>query len=265
MKLREKTWLWGLNPGADHYGDENGLVGYNRMTPFEGAYYFGTKNLVRAERFGYPKAPLDSEAERFDTLDRTVWSIDPEKPETIDEIIRIAKYHKNIKGAIIYTDVEMYDFVAPSLDSIREARAKLKKALGEEFKLWITFHGMIIEVLKQKAEPYFELADVLCFFNRGALEIPCLQRYRDAVNTYGGKNKEQVWGVYFWDFQRRALMPPEATADCLNKYRDWLNKGEIEGIVLYSNSIADIHLAAAEEAKKWMAEHGDEEIPEVTR
>ena len=265
MKIREKTWLWGLNPGADHYGDENGLVGYNRMTPFEGAYYFGTKNLIRAERFGYPKAPLDGEAERFDSLDKTVWTIDPKKPETIDEVIRIAKYHKNIKGAIIHTDVEMYEFIGPDISLIAEARKKIKEALGEDFEIWIQFYGIVVEVLKAAITPYYELADVICFFNRGAIEIHDLDKYLDTIYRYGGKEKKIVFGAYFWDFQMKCMMSPGSIRCCLDKYSEWMKTGKIDGMVLYSNTLADINLAAAFEAKKWMEEHGDEEIGEVAR
>ncbi len=265
MKLREKTWLWGLNPGADHYGDENGLVGYNRMTPFEGAYYFGTKNLIRAERFGFPKAPLDGEAERFDALDKTVWTVDPTRPETIDEIIRVAKYHKNIKGAIIHTDVEMYEFSAPDISLIAEARRKLKEALGNEFLIWIQFYGIAVDVLKASITPYFELADVICFFNRGAIEIHELDNYLASINRYGGKEKKIIWGAYFWDFQRKTIMSPASVRCCLDKYRQWIKAGSIDGMILYSNTLADINLAASYEAKKWMEEHGDEEVEEETK
>ena len=39
-----------------------------------------------------------------------------------------------------------------------------------------------------------------------------------------------------------------------------MKSGKIDGMVLYSNTLADINLAASYEAKRWMEEYGDEEI-----
>ena len=37
-------------------------------------------------------------------------------------------------------------------------------------------------------------------------------------------------------------------------------EGKIEGFILHSNAVADMDFEAVAVAKKWMAEHGDEEI-----
>ena len=55
-------------------------------------------------------------------------------------------------------------------------------------------------------------------------------------------------------------MSPLAVREYLNRYRQWMKEGKIEGIVLYSNTLADTKLQAAFAAKDWIAEHGDEEI-----
>ena len=94
MKLREKIWLWGLDPGADHFGGENGLAGFNRMTPAEAAYHLGLSNLCYITIHGYPKKPYDYTLESLTFLDRIIWSVEDE--ESAYEIARVAKYYDNV-------------------------------------------------------------------------------------------------------------------------------------------------------------------------
>ncbi len=257
MKLREKIWLWGLEPGADHFGGENALLGFNRMTPLEGAMYFGTENLIRAQRFGFPKPPFDCEAEKFDCLQNVVWFIDPHRPETVDEVIRIAKYHPNIKGAIIENDAQLEVMCATDPQVYKDVKTKLKTALGEDFELWMQLDA---ERIGKRTQNYIGIPDVLCTFCTYPAEIVNLEHYMNVINKFGGEGKKLVWGCCFWNFRDKQVMSPFALKDMLDKYYTWLKEGRISGIALYSNTLADIKLQAAFEAKKWMCEHGDEEI-----
>ncbi|MBQ6845640.1 MAG: hypothetical protein IJO61_00785 [Oscillospiraceae bacterium] len=257
MKLREKIWLWGLDPGADHFGGENGLAGFNRMTPAEGAYYFGTKNLIRASRYGFPKPPFDKEAEKLSILDKTIWPIDPAKPETVDEVIRIAKYHPHVKGAIIQVDSQHLEMYERDPQLYRDAKARLKAELGEDFELWMEVYAVKVY---DKAIPWLEVADAYCIWCRSPLEIVNLDHYYNILMKNGCAGKKMYWGVHMWNFPKRFVLSPFVVRDYLNRYRQWIKEGKIEGIVLYSNTLADTKLQAAFEAKNWIAEHGDEEI-----
>lgn len=260
LKLREKVWLWGLDPGADHFGGENGLAGSNRMTPMEGAYYFGTRNLLRVSRFGFPKPPLDNEAEKLSVLDRTVWSIDPADPDSVDELIRIARYYPNIRGALILADGEHRGMLhTRDVQLYREARARIKEKLGEDFQIWLQISASKIVVESQL--PYLETADVLNIWLSTPQESMHLDTYLGQLTQMGLENKKTVWGLYFWNFARKQIFPPAMVDVFLNKYREWLQAGRIEGIALYSNTLADTKLGAAFAARDWMAAHGDDEIP----
>ncbi len=118
MLLKDKLWLWGQNAGAHHAAHNNvwNLPGENKMTPIEGARYFGIPNMCRVVMGNKPEPPFDSEAELLKECDRVVWSLigDAASARTdgggddLDELLRLAKKYPNITGGI------MDDFMRPS-------------------------------------------------------------------------------------------------------------------------------------------------------
>ena len=72
------------------------------------------------------------------------------------------------------------------------------------------------------------------------------------------EGKRRMFGCYLWNFGERK----EATADAvrwqLDRYRELMRAGEAEGIVLHTNTMADLDYPAYDAALAWMDEHGDE-------
>ena len=73
-------------------------------------------------------------------------------------------------------------------------------------------------------------------------------------------NARRMFGCYLWNFGEHK----EATAEAVKWQLDWylerIKAGEAEGIVLHTNTMADLDYEAYDAALEWMAEHGDEEI-----
>jgi hypothetical protein len=67
-------------------------------------------------------------------------------------------------------------------------------------------------------------------------------------------------GIYLWSFGDDGEVSPEDVRMQLDRCRDFMKEGKLEGFILHSNAVADMEFAAVAEAKKWMAEHGDELI-----
>jgi hypothetical protein len=67
-------------------------------------------------------------------------------------------------------------------------------------------------------------------------------------------------GCYLYNFGEAKQATAEAVKWQLDFYRELLLKGEIEGIVLHTNTMADLDYEAYDVACKWMDEHGDEVI-----
>jgi hypothetical protein len=67
-------------------------------------------------------------------------------------------------------------------------------------------------------------------------------------------------GCYLYNFGEAKQATGEAVKWQLDYYRELLLKGEIEGVVLHTNTMADLDYEAYDVAVQWMEEHGDEVI-----
>jgi len=67
-------------------------------------------------------------------------------------------------------------------------------------------------------------------------------------------------GCYMWDYGDRKPLPLSAMKRQLADYRQALLQGEIKGVILCSNCIADIGLDTVEYTRTWLQAHGEEEV-----
>ena len=67
-------------------------------------------------------------------------------------------------------------------------------------------------------------------------------------------------GLYLYNFGECRPATAEAARWQLERYTQLLRAGEIEGIVLHTNTMADLDHPAYDVETAWMREHGDEII-----
>ena len=70
-----------------------------------------------------------------------------------------------------------------------------------------------------------------------------------------------MMGCYLYNFGENKEATGDAVTWQLELYKKMLFAGEIEGVVLHTNSMADLGFEAYDACRSWMAAHGDEEIP----
>jgi hypothetical protein len=73
-------------------------------------------------------------------------------------------------------------------------------------------------------------------------------------------NTRRMFGCYLWNFGEHKEATGEAVKWQLDFYLEKIKAGEAEGIVLHTNTMADLDYEAYDAALEWMAEHGDEEV-----
>jgi hypothetical protein len=73
-------------------------------------------------------------------------------------------------------------------------------------------------------------------------------------------NTRRMVGCYLYNFGEEKQATGEAVVWQLNFYRELLKKGEIEGVVLHTNTMADLDYEAYDACCEWMEKYGDEEI-----
>lgn len=259
-KLREKVWLWGQTEGSHHINKNFRVPGRNRMTALEGAVYFGIPNMCRVVMAGLPNPPFDQEAMVLDRLKNVIWSIigDGSSGQAvyIDEIIRLAEKYTNISGVIMddfFTETRMEIFTPAYL---REIKAELCEKAPRPLPLW----GVIYtQELTEERRAHLAECDKISMWTWWSDYLPQMEEnYEKLRQLWDGK--EIYAGCYMWDYGNGKEIPDDLMQLQLDTYYKWLREGKIAGMILCSNCCADVGLKAADMARKWMDEHGDEEI-----
>ena len=73
-------------------------------------------------------------------------------------------------------------------------------------------------------------------------------------------NQRHMFGCYLYNFGEKKQATAKAVKWQLDYYREKILCGEAEGVVLHTNTMADMDFEAHDAAIKWLVEHGDEEV-----
>jgi len=261
MELKKHLWLWEQNAGTHHECENNiwNLPGENKMTPMEGAKYFGISNMCRVVMGNKPEPPFDNEADELTECDKVVWSIirDDSSERTskgghdLDEVLRLAKKFPNITGGI------MDDFMRPSRMSVYTPEV-LKCFRDKLHREGLDFWTVLYEYeIVSEAVPYLNQCDNISLWTWYGDNLKYLEKNCEKLRKMLLSGQKLYMGCYMWDY---GASKPLSLADMeyqLELYKKWLKEGVISGIILCSNCIADIGIEAVDFTKKWIDENFD--------
>ena len=257
MKLRDKLWIWGQNEGIHHMWDQYGLSSINRMTPFEGAKYFGISNVCRVSVGGRPEPPLDKEAAVLDAMKNVVWDVSPGNPAALDEILRIANEHPNTKAAVMDTFFNEASLKKYTPSDVAGLREKLHTAPKDKpLELWAVLY---CDELTEKRIPYIQECDAITFWSIHAKYLASLERNFEKLKTLTG-DKPIYCGCYMWDYRGERHMPLGLMKHQLDCFYKWLKEGRIEGMVIHTNCNLGLGFDSEFYTRKWVDDFADEEI-----
>lgn len=264
--LRDRLWLWGQTPGTHHMGagyqNLYGCPGTNRMTPFEGAIYFGIPNMCRVVSMGQPTLPYDQEALAIGSLDKVVWSVigqfDPgrgEGADDVNEILRLARKYPNVVGGVMddFMNEQVMNRYPPA--RLKEIRERLNGEIDRRLELWTVIYT---HELIDTAVPFLNECDAASLWTWHAKDLLYLDDSFARLRELFGPDKPVYAGCYMWDYGGHLPMPLDLMELQLETYRRWINEGKIEGIIFCSNCIADIDLKAVDFTRDYIKEHGHE-------
>ncbi len=263
MKLRERMWLWGHPEGR--YNHEYGNEKESRMTPMEGCLYLGIRNTfmvpvgVNVNRRQYNKS--------FKTLRHVGWETFAAgaDPSVLDAYIAEAADFPNI-SCVVYDDFHGQKKGKPfPVENLYTAQRKLKTEGVRPLDMWMVLYTHefgVSEEADAEFKPYVEPFDGIIMWNwweKNYREIP--EKFE--IFKKLTENNRRMFGCYLWDFGGKGEAHREAVLFQLDFYLDKIKKGEAEGIVLHTNTMADLDYEAYDAALEWMALHGDEELPDL--
>lgn len=262
MLLRDKFWLWGHPEGC--YNESYGNNNVSRMTPMEGCLYLGVRNTFmvpvgkNVNRRQYNKS--------FKTLNCVGWECfsAAENPDAVEPLIEDAKDFDNI-GCVVFDDfVRQKKEKNASIENVRKASERLHNNEVRSLDVWMVLYteefGLDAEddkLFVECVEPF----DGVIMWTWKEKDVSLIPDKFEIFKSLT-PNKRRMCGCYLYNFGEEKQSTGKAVKWQLDWYREKLLAGEIEGVVLHTNTMADLDYEAYDVACKWMEEHGDEEIGE---
>lgn len=258
--LRDKFWIWGHPEGR--YNHEFGNEQESRMTPLEGALYMGARNLfmvpvgvnVNVRQYNKSFTPLRSVG----------WAIDnaAADPAALNQLIEQAKDFPNITCGV-FDDFVGYLAKHPiPPERFLAVRERMHTEAARPLSMWMVLytHEFGVDEAQDRAfQPYIDAFDGVIMWT---WEERRLDQFEEKYARFKEltKNRRRMLGLYLYNFGECRPATAEAARWQLERYTQLLRAGEIEGIVLHTNTMADLDHPAYDVETAWMREHGDEII-----
>lgn len=262
LTLRDKFWLWGHPEGRYNFMWGNDKV--SRMTPMEGCSYLGVRNTfmvpcdVGVERRKYNKS--------FRSLRNVAWecyaaAFDPEK---VEANITDAKDFPNITGVVFDDFVRGGLFRQIPIENLWKVRERLHNNEVRPLDMWMVLYTRefgLDPAFDAEFARYIEPFDGVAMWTWEEKDVPLIPEKFEIFKKLTPKQR-RLCGCYLWNFGESKEATGEAVRWQLDWYREKIYEGEIEGVILHTNTMADLDYEAYDVACAWMDEHGDEPYPE---
>lgn len=259
-KMRDHFWVWGHPEGKyNHlYGNED----ESRMTPMEGALYMGARNMFMVP-VGVP-VNWRQYNKSFVTLQNVGWCIDDAAvdPKSLEKLIEEAKSFPNITCAV-FDDFQIYlERNKVPVEKYRAVHERLHNNGVRTLDMWMVLytHEFGVDAAHDEwFKDYIDCFDGVIMWTWKASDLRDFEE-KYAIFKKQTEGKRRMLGLYLYNFGENGKASAEDAAWQLERYSDLLRRGEIEGIVLHTNTMADLDHPAYDVETAWMKEHGDEEI-----
>lgn len=263
MLLRERFWLWGHPEGR--YNHMYGNDKESRMTPMEGCLYLGIRNTfmvpvgIDVNRRQYNKS--------FKTLRQVGWETYDagQRPEEIELCIAEASDFPNI-SCVVFDDFQRGEgYKKIPVDNLWKVKERLRGNEVRPLKMWMVLYTQEFGLDREKDEDfkrYIEPFDGVIMWTWKESDVPLINDKFEIFKQLTPRNR-RMFGCYLYNFGEDRQAAGAAVEWQLDRYRELILKGEAEGVVLHTNTMADLDYEAYDTACEWMNIHGDETVPEI--
>lgn len=263
MKLREKFWLWGHPEGR--YNNEWGNTRVSRMTPMEACLYLGVRNTFMV--------PVGWEVNRrqynksFKTLSHVGWDLTRRvrEPGVIETFLEEIKDFLNI-SCVVFDDYKYLHLqeADKSLESQADIHDRIRNSGCRRLDTWMVLYTHEFgedAAVDARFQHHMEPFDGIIMWNWKECNYRQIPEKFEIFKKMTPNNR-RMFGCYLYNFGENKEATAEAVLWQLDFYREKICAGEAEGVVLHTNTMADLDMEAYDAACSWMEEHGDEEIPD---
>ena len=259
MVLRDCFWLWGHPEGRynDYYGNHK----VSRMTPLECCMYLGVRNTfmvpvgwnINKRQYNKSFKPLRKVGWECFKAARDITLLDP--------IIQDAAEFKNI-SCVVFDDFNWHRDKNGEVDTeqLWKIRDRLHNNEIRPLEMWMVLYtyeyGLDIEK-DEKFKKFIEPFDGIIMWTWKECDVPLIPEKFEILKKLAPKQRFMA-GCYLWNFGEEKEATGEAVKWQLDWYRGKMFEKELEGVVMHTNTMADLDYEAYDAACAWIDEHGDE-------
>ncbi|NLA74601.1 MAG: hypothetical protein GX846_03875 [Deltaproteobacteria bacterium] len=259
-RIRDKFWLWGHPEGR--YNDEYGNFRKSRMTPMEGAMYLGVRNMFMVP-VGIKVNPRQYN-KSFSYMNQVGWSIDNAAihPLALETLIENAKDFPNISCGVFD---DFMGWLKKNPTDVQKFTAVNERMHNNEVRpldMWMVLYTHEFGLDKQVDEwfkPYIQPFDGIIMWTWRESDVVLFEEKFKLFKEMTA-NKRRMLGLYLWNFGEHKEATAKAVQWQFERYHQLLLDGEVEGIVLHTNTMADLDYVAYDVALEWMAKYGDNKL-----
>ncbi len=268
MLLRDKFWLWGHPEGC--YNNAYGNERVSRMTPMEACLYLGVRNTFMVPDGEHTHFQVNRRQynKSFKTLRNVGWEFGGAcrdangKVSAVDEFLEDAKDFPNITCAV-FDDFKSTNSEQLSLEDFKKIHHRFRNNDVRGLETWMVLYTINFgddEEADKNLLSYMECFDGIILWCWEEKDVPLIPE-KFAWLKEKLPNMRYMFGCYLWNFGEKKEATAKAVKWQLDWYRERIMNGEAEGVVMHTNTMADLDLEAYDAAIEWMDEHGDEEFP----
>jgi len=260
MILRDKFWLWGHPEGR--YNHEYGNEKESRMTPMEACLYLGIRNTFmvpvgrQVDRRQYNKS--------FKTLKGVGWECYKagENPEIVEPLIAEAADFENINCVVFDDFVREGKFRNIPVENLWKIQERLKTNDIRPLDMWMVLYTFEFGIKPEQDTDfmkYIEPFDGITMWTWKESDVHLIPEKFEILKKMA-PGKKIMFGCYLYNFGEQKEATGEKVKWQLDWYLEKIRSGEADGVILHTNTMADLDYEAYDAACEWMELHGDEEI-----
>jgi len=263
MLLIDRFWLWGHPEGR--YNNEYGNKRVSRMTPMEGCLYLGVKNIfmvpvgVDVNRRQYNKSFKTLQQVGWETFDAGV------HPDAVEPYIKESVDFPNI-SCVVFDDFQRGNrYKCIPIENLWKIKKRLHDNEVRPLNMWMVLYTHefgIDEAKDEEFQRYIDPFDGIIMWTWKESDLPLIDEKFEVFCKMTSNNRRML-GCYLYNFGEDRQATGAAVLWQLDRYREWIFKGKAEGVVLHTNTMADLDYEAYDVAVDWMERHGNETVEDL--
>ncbi len=255
--IAERLWLWGHPEGSCN--SYTGATRQRSHSPAQGARYLGVRNIFYVP-FGHPMeinaCASDQEAIAQTGLSMEAWG----EPgvDHLEKTLGLAPLFPNLDRVIID------DFFNGGIShsrrwnqmSVAQLQEVKERVNAAGYPFWVVLYQTQLEM------PIKEHLDVFDGVSFWFWDEPTKEGYERYSKSFleMTPGKRRLIGCYLYNFGLKQPATAELVRYQMDRNRERMQAGEIEGMVLHNNDLQGLGFEAYEAAREWITAHGGERI-----